>query len=139
VIWAERSQTIMENLVVDLPLRNGNGADTISGRGLARRKLTAGQRVSLAADLASGQLHFTPSFAQICAAVGVTVVQLRAELKRRNVEIAEQEAEREADQCEAELVNSEADSLVALWKSSSVEAQAAAAQMLAFDLLCVAA
>jgi hypothetical protein len=62
---------------------NGNGADSLSGRGIKRRKLTQEERVSLAADIAMGEVHVTPSLKQTAAATGVSVVDLRKELKER--------------------------------------------------------
>jgi hypothetical protein len=63
--------------------RNGNGVDSLNGRGIKRRKLTQEERVSLAADVAMGVIHVTPSLKQAAGAVGVSVVDLRNELKER--------------------------------------------------------
>jgi hypothetical protein len=63
---------------------NGNGSgQTVSGRGLARRKLTAEQWLDLAADVACGQRPFAPSLAQIAALFRVSILELREELKQR--------------------------------------------------------
>src|SRR5262249_56224945 len=55
----------------------------ISGRGLRRRKLSRTERVRLAADLASGQLHLHPSLAQVSQLVGMAAAKVREELKAR--------------------------------------------------------
>jgi hypothetical protein len=60
---------------------NGNGA--INGRGLAHRKLWPGERIALAADVATKQRPFDPSLGQLSTLFGVSATQLRAELKWR--------------------------------------------------------
>jgi hypothetical protein len=63
--------------------QNGNGSDTINGRGVLRRKMTSRERVSLAADVALGVTQLAPSIKQTAAAVGVPTAKIRAELKAR--------------------------------------------------------
>jgi hypothetical protein len=110
---------------------NGNGhAGTISGRGLARRKLSREQRISLAADLACGRQHLDPSLTQVAALLGVTVVQIRDELKARSTADADLEAARWFAQCEAEVANAEADAIVTEWTSASPVARDAAIRIL---------
>src|SRR5262249_28371804 len=60
---------------------NGNGA--IGGRGVQRRKMTLGQRISLGADVALGLAQVDPSIAQSAAIVGVSPAQISAEIKAR--------------------------------------------------------
>jgi len=59
---------------------NGNGA--INGRGLAHRKWR-GQRLRLAADVATGERQLVPSFGQLSSLFDVSTADLRAELKAR--------------------------------------------------------
>jgi len=73
----------MNHIIAENLTRNGNGADSLNGRGIRRRKLTPEERVSLAADVAMGEIHITPSLKQAAGAVGVSVVDLRNELKER--------------------------------------------------------
>jgi hypothetical protein len=60
-----------------------NNTPHVSGRGIRRRKPSPSQRVSLAADLASGQLQLEPSLGQACELFNVTPAQVREELKTR--------------------------------------------------------
>src|SRR5215510_6806386 len=95
---------------------NGNGA--ISGRGLRRRKLTASQRIDLAADLVSGQRQLVPSFKHAAALLRTTPTQVRERLKaraRREAECRAAEA-RWRSQEEAEAVNAEAGILADTWR-----------------------
>ena len=107
---------------------NGNGLNSINGRGLARRHLTVDQRIDLAADLACGQQHLHPSIRHAAALLKVLPLQVSERLKAR----AQQEAEwlraerRWQVQNEAEAVNAEADSIVSEWRRSSPEAREAA-------------
>jgi hypothetical protein len=55
----------------------------VNGRGLAHRKLSRKQRLSLAADLATGQCRLDPSLGQISAITGMPVAAIRAEIKVR--------------------------------------------------------
>ena len=64
------------------PTANVNGS-CISGRGLARRRLSSKQRIELAADLACGELQLHPSLAQASSLVGVSQTKVRKELKAR--------------------------------------------------------
>src|SRR5262249_19955943 len=66
---------------------------SISGRGLAHRKMTPKQRLGLAADVATGTRPYVPSLAQTAATFGVNVARLRQELKER--EVASHDAIRE--------------------------------------------
>jgi len=75
----------MNTIITENLTRNGNGADSLNGRGIKRRKLTPEERVELAADIAMGEVHVTPSLKQTAAATGVSVVDLRNELKEREV------------------------------------------------------
>jgi DNA-directed RNA polymerase subunit RPC12/RpoP len=74
--------------------KNGSGDASVSGRGLARRKLTLDEQIKLAADLATGERPFKPSFGQAADLVGVTVAQIRAELKARAVALKAEEERR---------------------------------------------
>jgi hypothetical protein len=115
---------------------NGNGA--INGRGLARnkRRLWIGERIRLAADVASRRRSFDPSLGQLSSLFDVSVVDLRAELKAREARqrlLAERdERERQAAerwaaiQAEAEAVNVGADAIVAAWNTATPEAREAA-------------
>jgi hypothetical protein len=107
----------------------GNGNDaTVSGRGLARRQLTAAELVNLAADFATGRQRLELSLTQIAGLTGVTTAQLRSELKARAQRRAVwQEAEQRLQvQLEAEAVNAQADAIVAAWDSASPLAREAA-------------
>ena len=107
---------------------NGNGLDSVNGRGLERRKLTLDQRVDLAADLASGRRLLHPSIKSTAASLKITPAQVSERLRAR----ARQEAEWRAAEArwrvqnEAEAVNAEADRIVSAWRLSSPEAREAA-------------
>ena len=107
---------------------NGNGLDSVNGRGLERRKLTLAQRVDLAADLASGRRLLHPSIKSTAASLKITPAQVSERLKAR----ARQEAKWRAAEArwqvqnEAEAVNAEADRIVSAWRLSSPEAREAA-------------
>jgi hypothetical protein len=58
----------------------------VNGRGLAHRKLSRKQRLSLAADLATRQCRLDPSLGQISAITGMPVAAIRAEIKARAVQ-----------------------------------------------------
>jgi len=73
----------MNTIITENLTRNGNGADSLNGRGIKRRKLTPEERVELAADIAMGEVHVTPSLKLAAAATGVSVTDLRNELKER--------------------------------------------------------
>jgi hypothetical protein len=60
---------------------NGNGS--ISGLSLAHRKLSARERVQLAADVASGVYRYDPTNAEIAASFKVHPSRLSRELKGR--------------------------------------------------------
>ena len=111
---------------------NGNGLDSVNGRGLARRHLTVDQRIDLAADLACGQQHLHPSIRHAAALLKVLPTQVSERLKAR----AQREAEwlwaerRQRVQNEAEAVNAEAEILADIWRSISAEAREAAVQMI---------
>jgi len=107
---------------------NGNGLDSVNGRGLERRKLTLDQRIDLAADFASGRRHLHPSIKSTATLLKVTPTQVRERLKwRAQRETRRQEAERRLQvQEEAEAVNTEADSIISEWRLSSPEAREAA-------------
>ena len=107
---------------------NGNGLDSVNGRGLERRKLTLDQRIDLAADLASGRRLLHPSIKSTAASLKITPAQVSERLKAR----ARQEAKWRAAEArwqvqnEAEAVNAEADRIVSAWRLSSPEAREAA-------------
>ena len=107
---------------------NGNGLDSVNGRGLERRKLTLDQRVDLAADLASGRRLLHPSIKSTAASLKITPAQVSERLRAR----ARQEAEWRAAEArwrvqnEAEAVNTAVDSIVSEWRLSSPEAREAA-------------
>jgi hypothetical protein len=63
---------------------NGNGADALSGRGLAHRKWTAEERIAYAADVAMGVTRLDLSFSQLCTVFHITPSALRAAIKARN-------------------------------------------------------
>jgi hypothetical protein len=65
-------------------LCNGNGSETIRGRGLAHRKWTLAERIGYAADVATRVRRFDPSLGQISSLFHVNVAALRAEIKARN-------------------------------------------------------
>jgi hypothetical protein len=60
-----------------------NGSKPVGGRGIKRRKLSPGEKVKLAADLATGVRPYTPSVAQACAVTGAPQRAVTAELKAR--------------------------------------------------------
>ena len=107
---------------------NGNGLDSVNGRGLERRKLTLDQRIDLAADLASGRRLLHPSIKSTAASLKITAAQVSERLKAR----ARQEAKWRAAEArwqvqnEAEAVNTAADSIVREWRLSSPETREAA-------------
>jgi hypothetical protein len=91
---------------------------SISGRGLANRKLTREQLVSMAADYKTGQLQVDPSFKHACALFGVSPADLRKELKRR--------AEANAAANESTPLSDEAAYFVAVWSALSATDREAA-------------
>ena len=111
---------------------NGNGLDSVNGRGLERRKLTLDQRINLAADLASGRRLLHPSIKSTAASLKITPAQVSERLKAR----ARQEAEWRAAEArwqvqnEAEAVNAEAEILAATWRSISPESREVAIRLL---------
>jgi hypothetical protein len=110
------------------PTLNGNGLDSVNGRGLERRKLTLDQRIDLAADFASGRRHLHPSIKSTAASLRVTPAQVSGRLKARaQREVEWREAERRwRVQEEAERANAEAEILADTWRSTSAEAREAA-------------
>lgn len=90
---------------------NVNGS-CVSGRGLARRKLSNKQRIKLAADLACGELQLHPSLARVSQLVGVSQTKVREELRTR---AAARETER----------NLEVDLIEAWDRASGAEREAA--------------
>ena len=104
---------------------NGNGLNSINGRGLARRHLTVNQRIDLAADLACGQQHLHPSIRHVAALLKVLPLQVSERLKAR----AQQEAEWRSQE-EAEAVNAEAEILADTWRSISPESREVAIRLL---------
>jgi hypothetical protein len=94
----------------DIARNSGNGSVPISGRGLPHRKLSLEERIGMAADLALRQCHIEPSKTQAAQLLGVTVQQLRSELKAR----ARREAQaQEIQPHEAEVAD--LDSAVRWW------------------------
>jgi hypothetical protein len=57
----------------------GNGADVVSGRGLAHRPATA--RLALGVDMATGAKRLDPSLGQIAAACRITHTRLRKAIR----------------------------------------------------------
>ena len=114
------------------PTLNGNGLDSVNGRGLERRKLTLDQRIDLAADLASGRRLLHPSIKSTAASLKITPAQVSERLKAR----ARQEAKWRAaearwrSQEEAEAVNAEAEILADTWRSISPESREVAIRLL---------
>ena len=111
---------------------NGNGLDSINGRGLARRHLTVDQRIDLAADLACGQQHLHPSIRHAAALLKVLPLQVSERLKARAQQKAEWRAAeaRWRSQEEAEAVNAEAKVLADIWRSVSPESREVAIRLL---------
>ena len=107
---------------------NGNGQGSVNGRGLARRQMTVGERVCLAAEIATGQRQLMPSLTQIADATGISVWSLRNELKERERVEAERQAikQRLQVQLEAEMANAQADAIAVAWEAASSTAQEAA-------------
>jgi len=107
---------------------NGNGLNSINGRGLARRHLTVNQRIDLAADLACGQQHLHPSIRHVAALLKVLPSQVSERLKARaQPEAKWQAAEaRWRSQEEAEAANTLATGIVVAWNAATPEARAAA-------------
>jgi hypothetical protein len=111
------------------PTQNGNGhghgngrdSDTIGGRGLARRKLTLAEKISLGADLATGVRSYQPSLKELSEKLGVSIYHLREELKYRAdvQDEIDQAAERYLAQVEAEAINAEADAIIDTWIEGS--------------------
>jgi hypothetical protein len=62
---------------------NSGEPEVVRGRGLAHRKLSRKQRLSLAADLATGQCRLDPSLGQISIITGMPVAAISAETKAR--------------------------------------------------------
>ena len=111
---------------------NGNGLNSINGRGLERRKLTLDQRIDLAADFVSGQCQLVPSFKHAAALLRTTPTQVSKRLRarvRREVEWREAEA-RWRVQNAAEAVNVEAEILADTWRSVSPESREVAIRLL---------
>jgi len=73
----------MLDIVKNSVARNGNGAGSVNGRGVLRRKLTPAARIALAADIATGAKHLDPSLKQAAAATGVSPYLINKELKAR--------------------------------------------------------
>jgi hypothetical protein len=73
---------------------NPESNGSVCGRGLAHRKLDLEERKALAADVVSGERPFQPSLAQTASLFGITVTQIREELKER---AAARESKRESD------------------------------------------
>jgi hypothetical protein len=105
---------------------NGNGA--VNGRGLRHRRLWPGERIALAADVATKQRLFEPSLGQVAHLFGVPIVQLRAELKAR---AAHQQHLEERDHTEAEQVNA----IVTAWNNASFSAREVAVPMMGIDAI----
>jgi hypothetical protein len=121
---------------------NGNGhVDAMSGRRRAYMKLTRQQLISSAADVVCGRVPYVPSLKETSMLFGVPVAQIRDELKARSAasddleaaRLAEQRAAEVArwdDQIEAEMINVEADALVAALRGAAPEVQSAVGQIL---------
>jgi hypothetical protein len=72
--------------MLDIVKNSSNGNGAISGRGLAHRKLWPGERIALAADVATKQRSFEPSLGQLADIFDVSATRLRDELKARQRE-----------------------------------------------------
>src|SRR5262245_53624126 len=122
----------MNHIIHDSLTRNGNGADAVNGRGTLRRKLTSPQRIALGADIALGTIPLAPSLKQSAAAVGISVFELRKELKARDcVEAWRRTIEQRLNlQAEAEAVNAQADTIVTAWDAASPTAREAALRVI---------
>jgi hypothetical protein len=106
---------------------NGNGLDSINGRGLAHRKLTRIQRRGLAADLATGQQYLVPSLSQVADLLKITPAELREELKVR----AQREAEAQLQTyTEAQITHEQATAIVETWQFASPDAREAAVRII---------
>jgi hypothetical protein len=112
----------MNNIIAENLTRNGNGVDAINGRGTLRRKLTPRQRIALGADIALGVTPLAPSLKQSAAAVGISVFELRKELKAR-----EAEAERERH---AEYSRQGALPIVSAWDHATAQGRAEAIRLI---------
>lgn len=66
-----------------------NNVPHVSGRGIRRRKLTRRQRVTLAADLVSGEARLAPSLNQVCELLRIPPVDVRGELEAPTRETAQ--------------------------------------------------
>jgi len=65
----------------------GNGSKpTVNGRGVKHRKLTRQERISLAADIATGSRPYMPSLAETCSVLDAPIAAVRAEIKARAAE-----------------------------------------------------
>jgi hypothetical protein len=129
----------MNHIIAENLTRNGNGADSVNGRGILRRKMTPEQRVSLAADIAVGLTPFALSLKQTAAVTGVPVAKLRAELKARTAqqdynqwldELDRQDVEKLQAQTEAETINDQADAIVTAWFAAHPYANEVAIRLL---------
>ena len=122
----------MNHIIHDSLTRNGNGADAINGRGTLRRKLTSRQRIALGADIALGTIPLAPSLKQSAAAVGISVFELRKELKARERVVAWRRSieQRLNLQAEAEMVNEQASAIAAAWEAASPAAREAAVRII---------
>ena len=122
----------MNHIIHDSLTRNGNGADAVNGRGILHRKLTSRQRIALGADIALGTIPLAPSLKQSAAAVGISVFELRKELKaRERVEAWRRTIEQRLNlQVEAEMVNEQASAIAAAWEAASPAAREAAVRII---------
>ena len=57
--------------------------NSVNGRGVKHLKLTSQERISLAADIATGARLFEPSLTQTCSCLDVPIAAVRAEIKAR--------------------------------------------------------
>jgi len=103
---------------------NGNGA--IGGRGVQRRKMTLGQRISLGADVALGLAQVDPSIAQSAAIVGVSPAQISAEIKARAK--AREDAERAKREAAVFDVAYAANQLIDAWHGTCPQAREVAVE-----------
>jgi hypothetical protein len=107
---------------------NGNGA-AVNGRGLRHRKMTRGEALELAADIASGR-PFLPSLHHLADIFGVPIASLSKTVKARaaaqEVSTAPEEADyapKEVDYMELsiEKVPTELSALTQAWCTASPE------------------
>src|SRR5262245_21965837 len=107
---------------------------SLSGRGLAHRRLNPEQSVGLAADVATGQRRFEPSLAQLSSLFGVSITRLRRELKARAAAAQKQADKPKEPEPELEIVNS-IEGLVREWNAATASDREWFARVVGVDAL----